>query len=198
MARLRIPLALVAAAFVAYCGFVWVWSIPEDPTNRANLILGGCESIEAISRENWTATEKIIPPTVRCVVRTLKRRQVMTADFREAQPWSVSTVQKYVSLASLDFGIDKESSAYRFANRGVILRSLDWLFENGADPDQCNENGMTALHVAVAFERLDLYDKWVLLGADPDITCDRKAYQHAAGRHQEWNADSPRAWRDSV
>jgi Ankyrin repeats (many copies) len=194
MNRIIWIIAIAVVLSIGYVGYVWAWSIPRDETNRANLILGGCESKESVSRSNWPLREKFVPPVVRCAVRDFRKEQILSANFRWAERTDVPITQFYIDVGELDMIPRSILSDYRIANWGIVLRSLDWLFENGADPNQCGRDGLTALHLAVYFERPDLYKKWVSLGADPDNACEKQSYIEPSGRTIDRVEGTARDW----
>ena len=175
--------------------------MPEDESNKANLILGGCESKDPLARGSWTLSDKAVPPFVRCIVREFRKDQILNARFKYARVGTperrkglgdqgfMTPVQSYVDLGayySLDF--QSVNPAVNTAMQSTILASLDWLIENGADPNECGINGLVPLHIAAAVGRQDLYTKWVDLGADQDIECSENRYKEPGSSPRQWSA----------
>ena len=176
--------------------------MPEDESNKANLILGGCESKDPLSRGTWSIADRAVPPFVRCIVRAFRKDQILEARFEYARvgtpehsipttelagPSFMTPVQFYVDLGayySLDF--QSVNPDINTAMQSTILASLDWLIENGADPNECGINELVPLHIAASAKRDDLYSKWVDVGADQDIECGENRYQEFGTRPRQW------------
>ena len=188
--------------FAFYAAFVVAWAIPDDESNNANLILGGCESKDPLSRGSWLIADKAVPPFVRCIVRAFRKDQILEARFKYARVGTaehpltpdvlnsvkfLTPVQAYVHLgARWSLGFESPDSAINTAMQSTILGSLDWLIENGADPNECTYSGLVPLHIAAQLNRDDLFSKWVALGANPDIECTENWYSDMGTTPQEW------------
>ncbi len=101
----------------------------------------------------------------------------------------MSPVQLYVGEGarwSLEFF--SSNPEINKAMQSTILGSLDWLLENGADPNECGLDGLVPLHIAAKLNRDELYDKWVSLGADPDIECEGLLYPEFGLSPRQWAA----------
>jgi len=84
----------------------------------------------------------------------------------------ITPLQFYIDQGAYwTFDFESKDPDVNEAMHEVILNSLDWLIENGANPNQCGPQGLVALDIAVALKREELYRKWVSLGADPSRTC---------------------------
>jgi len=197
-------LIVLGVSFVCYVSYVIVWSMPEDESNKANLILGGCESKDPMSRGTWSIADRAVPPFVRCIVREFRKDQILEARFKYARvetpehplppresggPSFMTPVQSFVQLGAyytLDF--QSVNPAINTAMQSTILDSLDWLIENGADPNECGINGLVPLHIAASANRGDRYSEWVGLGADQDIECEENRYQEFGTSPRQWLA----------
>ncbi len=190
-------LTIFGVAFFCYGAWVYVWSVPENESNKANLILGGCESRDAAARDNWSSAQRTIPPFVRCVVRFLKKEQILSARFpyasvgtpdRPVRPnnSAMTPVEFYVHEGWREINFTSSSVEIDAAIDNVTLGSLDWLIANGADPNQCSLDGLVALHIAANHNRDDLFDKWVGFGANPDFMCPDDGYREVGETPSEW------------
>ena len=189
-------LAAIGLISLCYGAWVFVWSMPEDESNNANLILGGCESKAVVVRDSWEPLQRTVPPIVRCIVRFLKKDQILNARFRYAavgmrgrparSGGTMTPVEFYVHEGWRLINFTSSSKEYDVAIDNVVLGSLDWLIANGADPNQCSLGGLVALHIAAYHRREDLFDKWVELGADPNLLCPDDGYREVGESPAEW------------
>lgn len=128
-------------------------------------------------------SQRSVPPFLRCLILELRKEEILTAQFEYLAPrysrrgadqgsqvWT--TVQFYTDQGDIwIFGNGHVDPTVRTARQELILNSLDWLLENGAPPNQCSASGLVPLHIAAGMGRVEDFDRWVSLGADPEMDC---------------------------
>ena len=198
MASYRRIAVLLMIVLGSYAMYVWSWLPPASTEARAVVLLGGCESTNSVSRSTWPASHRLVPPTVRCLLREVLADSILNTQFLWRQRVGITPVQFYVGMGGLDANAAAARSEFRMEGRGIVIRSLDWLFEKGADPNQCDPEGLTALHLAAYFGEFEMYEKWVSLGANPDIVCEPRDEYVIGGRVPDRTEGTPREWLEAV
>ena len=166
----------------SYAVYAWSWLPPPSTEARAVVLLGGCESTNPISRSTWPLSHRLVPPAVRCLLREVFDDSILNTKFLWRQRVEVTPVQFYIGLGGLEVLPAEALSEFRMQSRGIVIRSLDWLFEKGADPNQCDPEGLTALHLAAYFSEYEMFEKWVSMGANPNINCELRDKYVIGGR----------------